>query len=445
MEIIQTWKRIWIERHNKLWVLPALHSLIAVLLALAAAWIPPLLPADIQFPSIEAKTLDNLLAVISSSMLAVATFSLSIMVAAFASASSGVTPRVTELVMGDEGTQSAISNFLSAFIFSIVAQVALGVKYYGDAGRFILFVATLAVLAWLMFTLLRWVRTLSLLGRLNNTLDLVQSAALECMSDYWRQPLMGAKKGPEDIFDLLNNPQTILVKSNDVQVVRRIDMGDLQALAKTNQCFIHVRLRAGQLVSVGDVMAIVIPDDCDKNNPAPLNAAKALDDKKLADKIQKCFQLDQDRTFDQDPRFSLIVLREAAQRALSSAINDPGTAISCMNAMTRILLKSQVLAAKPLPGEISAKHYNRLSAIELKVDDFIADGFDPIARDGAATFEIMVRIQKALAIIMQDSADPALATAAREHAVFAYDCAMQSLHFAADKATVKTLHHQLFD
>ena len=39
----------------------------------------------------------------------------------------------------------------------------------------------------------------------------------------------------------------------------------------------------------------------------------------------------------------------------------------------------------------------------------------------------------------------ALATAAREHAVFAYDCAMQSLHFAADKATVKTLHHQLFD
>lgn len=53
-----------------------------------------------SLPDIKQETLESLLNVIASSMLAVTTFSLSIMVAAFASASNGATPRATDLVMG---------------------------------------------------------------------------------------------------------------------------------------------------------------------------------------------------------------------------------------------------------------------------------------------------------------------------------------------------------
>lgn len=194
---MRVWKRLWMERRNRLWVLPALNSVIAVVVALAAAWVPELLPG-MRLPAVEAKTLDNLLGVVASSMLAVTTFSLSIMVSAFASASSGVTPRATELVMGDEGTRAAIANFLSAFMFSIVAQIALGMRYYGDNGRFILFVSTCLVLAWLMLTLLRWVRTLSSLGRMGNTLARIEDAALQAMADHWAQPFMQARPGTPD-------------------------------------------------------------------------------------------------------------------------------------------------------------------------------------------------------------------------------------------------------
>lgn len=76
-------------------------------------------------------------------MLAVTTFSLSIMVAAFASASSSGTPRAYQLMMSDDNTRLAISSFISAFIYAVIAKIALGLGYYGPAGRFVLFISTI--------------------------------------------------------------------------------------------------------------------------------------------------------------------------------------------------------------------------------------------------------------------------------------------------------------
>ena len=60
---MRVWKQLWMERRNRLWVLPALNSVIAVAVALAAAWVPELLPG-MRLPAVEAKTLDNLLGAI---------------------------------------------------------------------------------------------------------------------------------------------------------------------------------------------------------------------------------------------------------------------------------------------------------------------------------------------------------------------------------------------
>ncbi len=67
-------------------------------------------------------------------MLAVTTFSLSIMVGAFANAASSTTPRATTVVMSDDVTHAAIASFLSAFVYAVIAKTALGLGYYGNAG-----------------------------------------------------------------------------------------------------------------------------------------------------------------------------------------------------------------------------------------------------------------------------------------------------------------------
>lgn len=432
MFLIRLWNRLWLERRNKLWVLPALNSAAAVLLALAAAWVPALLP-QMQLPVIAPETLESLLTVIASSMLAVTTFSLSIMVSAFASASSGVTPRATELVMGDEGTRSAIANFLSAFIYALVAQIALGLKIYGDNGRFILFVGTLCVLAWLVLTLLRWVKTLSSLGRLSNTLRRIEDATLLCLRAYWSEPLMGAQ-APE----ALGACQTVLrVTARDVLLVRRIELPTLQALAQEWECLIQIRIRPGQLCSLETVLADLCVDESARQAWADLDASTRQERSR---RVAACFQLDAERTFDQDPRFGMLVLREAAQRALSAAINDPGTAIACLNIMTRSLLKSQIPSAEQAFTRCGDIRFDRLSVPALAPQEFLIDGFDPVARDGAASFEIAVKMQKLLGMLAQESPSRELALAAGRHAVFAYECAAQALVQANDVQELKRVH-----
>lgn len=61
----------------------------------------------------------------------------------------------------------------------------------------------------------------------------------------------------------------------------------------------------------------------------------------LSEKVEaeliEAFVVGDQRTFDNDPRFGLVVLAEIADRALSPAVNDPSTAIDVIGTLTRLL------------------------------------------------------------------------------------------------------------
>ncbi|MBK7564114.1 MAG: DUF2254 domain-containing protein [Propionivibrio sp.] len=93
-------------------------------------------------PAITPDSIETLLTIISTSMLVISTFAVASMVSAYASASSTATPRSFSLVIADDVSQNALSTFIGAFIFSIVALIALKNGYYDRAGRFALFALT---------------------------------------------------------------------------------------------------------------------------------------------------------------------------------------------------------------------------------------------------------------------------------------------------------------
>lgn len=408
---------IWLKApENRLWVKPAAGSVVAVLIAMVAAVGNRLLPAGL-LPDIERSTLDDLLGVIASSMLGVATFSLSIMVAAFSSAAVGASPRAIQLVAGDADTQNAITTFISAFIYAIIANTALGLGLYGSTGRFILFVSTMGVLFYLIVTLVRWVKTLSVLGRMENTLAKLETAAVNAMGAYRRSPGMGARVAPG------TTPSGEAVHANKVGYLRHIDMQSLQDQAVAASARLHVRVRPGQLVHPGTVLVIIEADRSADLHPEP-------------DDLRQAFVLGNGRTFDQDPRFGLIVLCEVAQRALSPAVNDPGTAIAAMNTITRVLVDTPT-------GKDEQPSLDRLSLVELDPADFIHQAFDPIARDGAAIPEVQLRMQKLLAIVAQGCGG-ALAEAARRQAFTSVQRALQALVLDQDKTHLRNLHKDLF-
>ena len=113
--------------------------------------------------------------------------------------------------------------------------------------------------------------------------------------------------------------------------------------------------------------------------------------------IAKAFLIGDARVFDDDPRFGLIVLSEIASRALSPAVNDPGTAVDVIGTLVRpFALWSEPVA--PVEHRAAAlPAYDHVEVPELSFRDMFDDAFTGIARDGAATVEVAGRLQKAFA------------------------------------------------
>ena len=172
---------------RRIWLRASLFSIAGVLTALLAARLAPFIPDELSL-TVGGKAVDNILTILASSMLAVTTFALSAAVTAYGAATSTVTPRATQLLIEDRFTQNALSTFVGTFLFSIVGIIALTTGFYGDRGRVVLFFATVVIVAIIAITLLRWIQHLSTFGRVQDTIERVERAALTAMTAWAEAP-----------------------------------------------------------------------------------------------------------------------------------------------------------------------------------------------------------------------------------------------------------------
>lgn len=154
--MISRWKWMLKQTIKKLWFRATLFAIVAIITALLSILFKSMIPESVSV-KVGAEAVDNILNILASSMLAVTTFSLSIMVTAYGSATTNVTPRATRLVVEDVTTQNVLATFIGSFLFSLVGIIALNMGAYGERGRVILFIVTLVVIALILITLLRWI------------------------------------------------------------------------------------------------------------------------------------------------------------------------------------------------------------------------------------------------------------------------------------------------
>ena len=410
--MLYKWLLAFKKPSNQLWVTPTYWTIMTTIFVFSLRLGAQTFQSDI-LPNISKDVLSSLLNVVSSSMLAVITFSLSIMVGAFSAAASSATPRAIDLVMDDKSTRTAISSFICAFIYAVIAKTALGMDFYEQNGRFILFISTVLVLIYLVVTLIRWVHTLSQLGRLGNTLDKIAQATALSLAQYRQSPAFytGLSFAPTSAM--------LAVTAKYCGYLTHIDFQTLQKLAEAEQVNVHINFRPGELITPDAILCFV--------------DGKIKDDSL----VRECFVFSLARTFEQDPTWGFIVLGEAAQRALSPAVNDPGTAINVMSRMMSLLLAE----AKELPNDVK---FDRLSICDFDCSELIQEAFTPIARDGAGIIEVNLVMQKVLASIWRNVKEPELAEAAKTMAVQAMARAKQGLSFEADIELLAEKHRQLF-
>lgn len=357
---------------RRMWFRAALFCIFAVGIALAGAIVGHTISYEFA-AKVGAESVDNILNVLASSMLAVTTFSLTAMVSAYAGATSNITPRAVQLLIEDATAQNALATFLGSFLFAIVGIIALSTGLYGESGRVILLGGTIAVIANIVITFLRWIEHITRFGRVNDTIERIECAAFKAADAMACSPQFGPRQRrpvPDGATRIYHNC---------IGRVTHVDIAALRDLAETIEDEIVLSALPGTMADPARMLA--------------WTTATLTDDQR--ERMRAAFTVAHDRAFDHDPRFGLVVLSEIASRALSPAVNDPGTAIAVIEAGTRVL--TSVLAPeKPEKSDPD----ERVIMPQFAFPDLLHDLYRPIARDGAAILEVAIRLQKSLAALV---------------------------------------------
>jgi len=154
--------------------------------------------------------------------------------------------------------------------------------------------------------------------------------------------------------------------------VQSVDADSLMKLACERGLLVELSFRPGDMVMPGDVLARVWPVDSE---------GKA-DEDAIAKKMNGCFAYGVQRTALQDALFPIDQLAEIAARPLSLGINDPFTAMSCLDRLGLALSK---LARRELPSglRLDESGQPRVRTRALRFEDAAAHALDPIRHYGS--------------------------------------------------------------
>ncbi|WP_160314510.1 DUF2254 domain-containing protein [Candidatus Rhodobacter oscarellae] len=402
--------RFW-RASRQIGVRTAVISVVAVAAASIAPYMAPLVPEGLaDIVTVDAVT--RLLQILASSMLAVTIFSLSVIISARTSASAQVTPRSHQVLIEDRVTQNVLAMFLGAFIFSLVDVIFLGTGLFDGATVTVILGLTLVVIALVIWAILRWITHIAELGSVTATSRKIEAAALAALDARRALPCLGAR--PLTAGHLEVPARAASFTAWDTGYIQHIDLKTLSSAARSGDGNVYVAVQPGELVSPGDTLVYYTAE---------------LDEARL----RRAFTIADRRVFEQDPRFGVIVLSEIAQRALSPGVNDPGTAIDILTRLARVLSDYR--------DETSSEKEPLLPRIwmaSVTADELVRDAFDPIARDGAGTVEVQIRLQKTLALLAS-SGDETMARAARAASDRALRLAQPALALEEHRARVTEL------
>ncbi len=399
---------------SQLWFRPAMFCLFAIICAFVARLADQ---SDLQYlvPQIKDESIEQLLKTLSSSMLVIAIFAVGSMISAFTAASSSATPRSFKLIIADDSSQNALSVFIGSFIFSIVGLVALKNGYYARGGHFVLFIITILFFVVVILTFIRWVDKISRLGRINHTIKLIEDTTARSTKNYLEISNKFARSQQHE------GHITTQLFSKKIGYVQNINALALQNICAEHDVRLSLKATPGTFAEPTQPLATIF-------------SMKKISEE-MVENIRDAFTIDEHRTYETDVRFGHITLSEIASRALSPAVNDPGTAIQILSSQVRLFYLWHELGKNKKNEEIE---FDRVEMPPLTALDLLKDAFRPIARDGATNVEVMIRLQKSLKSISKISY-PQFAEASIALSTESYERAAKVMVLKTDLEIIKQL------
>ena len=383
------------------------------------------------------------LSTIAGSMIGVAGVTFSITIASVVYATGQYGPRLLSNFMDDRGNQITLGTFIATFLYCLLVLRTIRSADEGNsAAAAAEFVPHIAILAALVFALAsvgvliyfihhvpESIHVSNLIAGVGRdlrtkieTLFPEQIGAGDTTRDAERDD-DAVTEVPDGFYDDAER-----VRADGAGYVTGLDADALLDLAVEHDMLLRVRHRPGDFVAEGDTLVLAWPPDHVSDE--------------AADAIRTAFAWGRQRTARQDVRFLVNELVEIAARALSPGVNDPFTAISCLDWLSASL---KDLAARDFPG---AQRYDddgrlRVVAFPTTFDDFVGGVYAQLrpylSADRNAALHALKTIGEVAGRITDDSQRDAL----RHQADALLDGCESNLSLEADRLSVRKRHREV--
>lgn len=408
---------------GSLWFVPALFVIggIALALLVVAAGSPLPQSALKAFPPIEAEAVKDVLKLIASSTMTVATVTFSILMVVLTMTASTFSPRALAGYMRDRINQVTLGVFLGGFAFGVTAASLIRVDDHRQNLLGLLIIVSGAVALLVVATLVYFihhtaknVQITNLVLRLHNSADRTLSRFLDALSEESGEPSISPDYAKAA-------PAAVVARAAGFVQVLAVD--DLHDLAIEHNVLIRVLRRAGDFAVRGKPLCEVWP-------AARLTPA-------LADAVRAAYAVAEQRTSESDPMLGLELMAEVAMRALSPGVNDPNTAVNCLRYLSDLMVR---LADQPLPHRVLCDDEGRVRVIVPTPDfrEFVERPVLAIASTGCGHLAVVLAIMALLADVAGAATDEARRRQLGDTARAVADRALQTLAFEREREAVRS-------
>jgi uncharacterized membrane protein len=386
--------KYWHWLQSSFWFVPATMALVAVALALFAVGLDKTVTDDwLQLLrwsySGGAEGASLLLGTVAGSMIAIAGTVFSMTLVALSLASSQLGPRLLRNFMRDTTNQVVLGTFVATFVYCLLV---LRTIRRADEGEFVphLSVSIGVLLAIVSVgVLIYFIHHISVSIQADQVVARVGRELNGGIQRLFPADLGNSRSEASTAPSEANLPaefarQACAVGALEDGYIQMIDADALMALASKENLLVRLERRPGQYLAKGRAILMVWPGD---RLTEP-----------LAGKLNAAFVLGNQRSAAQDVEFSLQQLVEIALRALSPGINDPFTAVACVDRLESALCR---LARRDMPSPYRFDGHGQLRLVTLG-DTFagIVDAaFNQIRQNARSNPAVAIRMLDAIAQI----------------------------------------------
>jgi uncharacterized membrane protein len=348
-------------------------------------WAPKLLFFSHADPTVAQVILSD----IATSTMTVVSIVFAILLMTLTLASMQFSPRIIVSFTRDRITQWTLGIFLGTFLYCMAALPAAHTRPAPFAPVVTVMGAMLLVILCVAL-LLFFIHHISRAISVNHIVDRIATETEAIVDEVMPEPRRDVHLETSDSTKPTIWETTIL---NDVSgYMRFVDLKQLLSLATSHRVRIFVFRRVGQFVPAGTPLLMV--------NKADRVSAQ------LAAAFRAAFDFGPTRTLQQDVEFGVLQIVDIALKAISPAVNDPTTAIGCVDQLSRVLIR---VAARETP-ELQLYDMRSVARVSIQWIDFqhlLDSAFEQIRMYSRTDLAVSLRLLRALGDISAASRDPA--------------------------------------